>query len=112
SFPKEEGSVAERQRAPISLAFLLQHAAWLDGLIAVSDDARLADMFPGRFYQMATKRSDPAAACPAIHYATPEDRLRYDIVQSIRTLTLLRQEHPEKRSGGRVHFRTPAEMAA
>jgi DNA polymerase III alpha subunit len=51
-------------------------------------------------------------ACPAIHYALPGDRLKYDIVQSIRTLTLLRQEHPEKRLDGRLHFRTPAEMAA
>jgi DNA polymerase III alpha subunit len=39
------------------------------------------------------------------------DRLKFDIVQSIRTLTLLREEHPEKRRDGRFHFRTPAEMA-
>ena len=57
-------------------------------------------------------REFPAAACPAIHYATPDDRRKYDIVQSIRTLTLLRQAHPEKRRGGRFHFRAPAEMAA
>ena len=50
-------------------------------------------------------------ACPAIRYATPDDRQKFDIVQSIRTLTLLREEHPEKRRGGRFHFRTPAEMA-
>ena len=50
-------------------------------------------------------------ACPAIHYATPGDRRKYEIVQTIRTLTLLRQEHPEKRRDGRLHFRTPAEMA-
>jgi DNA-directed DNA polymerase III PolC len=31
-------------------------------------------------------------------------------VQSIRTLTLLRERHAEKRSGGRFHFRTPGEM--
>ena len=45
------------------------------------------------------------------HYALPEDRVKYDILQSIRTLTLLRQEHPSKRSDGRFHFRTPAAMA-
>ncbi|HUJ08492.1 MAG TPA: DNA polymerase III subunit alpha [Verrucomicrobiae bacterium] len=45
-----------------------------------------------------------AADWPAVHYATPVDRLKYDIVQSIRTLTLLRQEHPEKRLGGEFHF--------
>src|SRR5438034_11536075 len=40
----------------------------------------------------------PIVACPAIHYATPEDRRRYDILQSIRTLTLLEDGHPEQRS--------------
>ena len=112
----DEGSVAGRQRAPVTFAFLLHHSAFLDGLIAVSEDARLAELFPERFYSAATARQTPAqwpaAACPAIHYATPDDRRKYDIVQSIRTLTLLQQEHPEKRRGGRWHFRTPAEMAA
>jgi error-prone DNA polymerase len=51
-------------------------------------------------------------ACPAVHYATADDRIKYDIVQSVRTLTLLRQEHPQKNVGGRLHFRTPAEMSA
>jgi hypothetical protein len=37
---------------------------------------------------------------------------KYDIVQSIRTLTLVAERHAEKRSGGRFHFRAPAEMAA
>ena len=73
------------------------------------------DFFPKRFYQLVTaeKRSNdlPSVAAPAVHYATPADRRKYDIVQSIRTLTLLRQEHPEKRTGGRLHFRTPQEMA-
>ncbi len=50
------------------------------------------------------------AACPSIHCATRDDRQKYDIVQSIRTRTLLRHPHPDKRSGGRLHFRAPAEM--
>jgi error-prone DNA polymerase len=112
----DEGGVAGRQRAPVTFAFLLHHAAFLDGLIAVSEDARLAEMFPGRFYSAVPARQTPAqwpaAACPAIHYATPDDRRKYDIVQSIRTRTLLQQEHPEKQRGGRWHFPTPAEMAA
>ena len=54
----------------------------------------------------------PAVAAPATHYATPEDRRKYDILQSIRTLTLLQQAHPEKRAGGRWHFRAPEELAA
>jgi len=175
--PKEESSVVEGQRAPVTSSFLLHHSAFLDGLLAVSSDATLAEFFPGRFYQMACKRlvslssgqaglttvhwghepatgepapqgccrhlagsallrpagkmpaahwgsrrerdgwarrvsGFPIVACPAIHYATPEDRRRYDILQSIRTLTLLEHEHPGKRRGGRYHFRTPAEMAA
>jgi DNA-directed DNA polymerase III PolC len=64
---------------------------------------------------MATKQLGaarfPVVACPAIHYALPGDRMKYDILQSIRTLTLLREQHPEKRMEGRLHFRTPTEMA-
>jgi len=108
-----EGAVATRQRLPISLKRL---EGLGEGLIAVSADVRLAELFPGRFYQLATKQiatgSLPVVACPAIHYAVPEERMKYDIVQSIRTLTLLRQEHPEKRLEGRLHFRAPSEMVA
>jgi len=86
-----------------------------EGLIAVSADTRLAGLFAGRFYQAVTARDagggQPAVACPAIHYAAPADRLQFDIVQSIRTRTLLRQKHPEKRCGGRLHFRAAAELA-
>jgi error-prone DNA polymerase len=45
-----------------------------------------------------------------VHYESPGDRWKYDIVQSIRTLTLLRQAHPEKRLGGQYHFRSAAEL--
>jgi len=107
----DESSVAARQCRPIRRQEL---EGLTEGLLAVSADPALAQMFPGRFYNLATDRAgdSPAAACPAIRYATPQDRRKYDIVQSIRTLTLLRQEHPGKRSGGRFHFRTPAEMSA
>jgi DNA-directed DNA polymerase III PolC len=109
----DEGAVADQQRRPISIERL---NGFTDGLIAVSSDMRVAELFPGRFYQLAAKQiatgSLPVVACPAIHYDLPGDRLKYDIVQSIRTLTLLRQEHPEKRLDGRLHFRTPAEMVA
>ena len=60
----------------------------------------------------SVRPTHPVVACPAVHYGTPHDRLKYDILQSIRTLTLLRQPHPAKRSGGAYHFRTPAEMTA
>lgn len=109
----EEGAVAAQQRRSVPLERL---EGLTDGLIAVSPDLSLAELFSGRFYEMATKQSAsghfPVVACPAIHYAKPDDQLKYDIVQSIRTLTLLRQEHPDKRVGGRLHFRTPLEMTA
>lgn len=108
-----EDAVATQQRRPMGAARL---AGFTDGLIAVSSDLRLAEYFPGRFYRLATKQTEESrfatVACPAIHYAQAEDRLKFDIIQSIRTRTLLRQAHAEKRLDGRLHFRTPAEMAA
>ncbi|PYK99785.1 MAG: fused DNA polymerase IV/DNA polymerase III subunit alpha [Verrucomicrobia bacterium] len=103
----DEASIAAKQRQPLKRSLLADRA---EGLLAVSSDASLADFFPGCFFQAVTRR-EGAVACPAVHYATPEDRRRYDILQSIRTLTLLEHEHPEKRRGGRYHFRAPAEMA-
>ncbi|HNQ89700.1 MAG TPA: DNA polymerase III subunit alpha [Verrucomicrobiota bacterium] len=92
------------------------------GLIAVSPDLSLASRFPGRFYRALTTRSslrqyNPAAPPPAIPmvpvcYDNPTDRPQFDILESIRTLTLLRQAHPDKRTGGRYHFRTAREYAA
>jgi DNA-directed DNA polymerase III PolC len=104
----EEGSVAAKQRQPIRRRLLSEPT---DGLLAVSSDPTLAEFFPGRFYRAVTGR-EGSVACPAIHYATAAEGCRYDILQSIRTLTLLEHEHPEKRRNGRFHFRTPAEMSA
>jgi DNA-directed DNA polymerase III PolC len=106
----DAASVADQQRRPYRLD---EFSSGTEGLLAVSADERLAEMFPGSFYRLVTaaKVVSPAVACPSIHYAVPSDRQKYDIVQSIRTLTLLQEEHPEKRSHGRLHFRTPAEMA-
>jgi len=108
-----EGAVAAQQRLPLRRERL---AGLAEGLIAVSPDTELAELFPGRFYQMAAPGvvagRHPMVACPAIHYAVPGDQMKYDIVQSIRTLTLLRQEHPEKSLAGPRHYRTPAGLAA
>jgi DNA-directed DNA polymerase III PolC len=111
---KDETAVATRQRAPVTSEFLVRNCALLEGLIAVSADPRLAEMFPGRFYSLATGKEDASAAvaCPSVRYATPQDRQKYDIVQSVRTLTLLHEEHPKKQKGGRFHFRTPTEMTS
>ena len=108
---REDGALAAQQRQPLALERLRNLT---DGLIAVGPDLSVAELFPGRFYELATKQTGqgrfPVVACPTIHHATPADRLKYDILQSIRTLTLLRQSHPEKRLDGRLHFRTTAEM--
>jgi DNA-directed DNA polymerase III PolC len=89
-----------------------------DGLLAVSPAAELAQFFPNRFYLEASSLDAlnkspaglPYVASFPIHYERPADRWKYDVVQSIRTLTLLRQPHPEKRLDGEYHFRPLAEM--
>ena len=45
----------------------------------------------------------PETAFPAIRYRSLAEKLGYQIVQSIRTLTLLAEPHPEKRTGS-FHF--------
>ena len=107
----EEAAVAAQQRLPYGRDEL---DGLTEGLIAVSPDLSLASLFPRSFYAMAMAHGSPSefpsVVCPPVHYATPAERQRYDIVQSIRTLTLLQERHAEKRSG-RLHFRAPAEMA-
>ena len=77
-----------------------------DGLIAVGSDSCLEKYFPDRFHLAS------GVASPAIHHTDRTDRWKYDVVQSIRTLTLLHQEHPDKLLGGDHHFTTPTEMCA
>lgn len=107
-----EASVVSQPRRALRCEEL---AGRTEGLIAVGSDPALAELFPQRFYQLATggQRAGkfPGVVGPAIRYAMPGDRQRYDIVQSIRTRTLLRQPHPEKDLAGQFHFRTPEEMA-
>jgi DNA polymerase III alpha subunit len=52
----------------------------------------------------------PSTAFPAIRYGESSHKLGYQIVQSIRTLTLLAQPHPEKRVGS-FHVPPPEEWA-
>ena len=85
----EEGAVAAQQRRPIQFERL---DGFADGLIAVSADLRLAELFPGRFYQMATKhfphgRADlpvgqDARQCAARYAAFPWSRVRRFITRS------------------------------
>jgi len=77
-----------------------------EGLIAVSAHAALAPHFPGAFYPAVARPPRATAGLPAnavatppIRYAAAGDQKDFEIVQSIRTLTLLNQSHPEKRKG-------------
>jgi DNA polymerase III alpha subunit/nucleotidyltransferase/DNA polymerase involved in DNA repair len=95
-----------------------QLAGFTDGLLVVSQHTALKDLFGDRFYRAVASveeaergaGSSRSALVPAIHCATPADRQKFDIVQSIRTRTLLRQTHPEKRLTGDFHFRSPSEV--
>ncbi|HRZ94410.1 MAG TPA: DNA polymerase III subunit alpha, partial [Candidatus Paceibacterota bacterium] len=90
------------------------------GLVAISSDSRLAGLFPNRFYLDVDRSQQPPPPtgprhCPAvallpIHYAEPADRFKFDVLQSIRTCTLLRQAHPDKSPEGSFHFPPPTQM--
>ncbi len=109
----EDLSVVEREQQPIRRETL---AGCAEGLIAISNDESLAPLFPGRFYRLATRHARGGSAlqtaCPPVHFATPADRSKFDILQAIRTLTLLDQAHPGKRPGKRWFFRSSTELAA
>jgi DNA-directed DNA polymerase III PolC len=47
---------------------------------------------------------------PEVRYADPSERPMFDILQSIRTLSLLDERNPEKRKG-HFHFPSPEELA-
>ena len=117
----------ESKQGYANLCNLLSHSGQLsaqhldgqtDGLIAVSYNLLLAGFFPKRFYFALTSPESagrvpsgfPAVPALAARYAVPQDREKFNIVQSIRTLTLLNQRHPEKISQGNLHFRPPQEI--
>jgi DNA-directed DNA polymerase III PolC len=89
-----------------------------DGLLAVSRHTALAGLFSGRFYRAVASTDEwnrgqdswPGVLVQPVHCAVPADRQKFDIVQSIRTRTLLRQAHPGKRLSGDFHLRPPAEV--
>ncbi len=91
------------------------------GLIAVGRDAEWSHLFPERFYLGATDAEEmsrwpasrrlPVVAWSDVRYATAQDRWKYNIVQSIRTCTLLQQAHAEKQLEGAFHFASPTELA-
>jgi DNA-directed DNA polymerase III PolC len=111
---EEDTENVESRHVRIRLQLLTQNA---NGLIAVGTDARLSTLFNDRFYtavRSATEakraNSDRCVAIPAIHYGPREDRLKWNVVQSIRTRTLLQQSHAKKVLDGDHHWQSAAEM--
>ncbi|MFN7937891.1 MAG: DNA polymerase III subunit alpha [Bryobacteraceae bacterium] len=70
------------------------------------DDLRMSRLFAA----IGRKRRIPLVAAAHAHYREPQDRLQYDILSSMRTLTLLTQSHPGKRPVGNYHLHSPEEM--
>lgn len=114
----DEGDRQAENRRPSLLLSNLENRT--DGLIAAGTDQSVAEFFPGRFYAGVFSTADqdrlanrsPAVACLPVHYAALDDRWKFDVVQSIRTRTLLKQAHPAKIADSDYHFLTPAEMTA
>ncbi len=106
----EESAVVHRQRLAFSAQAIADHAT---GLIAVSADDGLQAVFGSRFYRAVTQKEladhSRGVIAPRTHYATAGERRHFDIVQSIRTRTLLQHAHPGKRSGD-FRFRAAADL--
>ena len=89
-----------------------------EGLLAVGPDQHHAHHFPSRFYRGVSNSEElkkgsgdqPVVLHQPVHYAVAAERWKFDVVQSIRTLTLLKQEHPDKRLNGEFHFRSPQKV--
>lgn len=71
------------------------------------DDLRLSRLFAS----IGRKRRIPLVAAAHAHYLHEQDRLQFDILSSMRTLTLLTQSHPAKRPAGHYHLHSPEEIA-
>ena len=90
-----------------------------EGLLAVGPDQHHAHHFPSRFYRGVSNSEElkkgsgdqPVVLHQPVHYAVAAERWKFDVVQSIRTLTLLKQEHPDKRLNGEFHFRSPQKVS-
>ncbi|MBK5290696.1 MAG: DNA polymerase III subunit alpha [Acidobacteriia bacterium] len=63
------------------------------------------------FLDASRRMRVPLVATAESHYLIPEDRRLYDMVASMRTLTLLGQTHKDKLPPGNFHFHSPEEMS-
>ncbi len=116
----DDESTASRQQRSLTLQEIQETGT--GGLIAVGDmKSQLHSLFSGHFYHAVRSQGEaehcagkglPGVLAPRVHYATPDERRAYEIIQSIRTRTLLDQPHPEKRTGGGHHLRRTADLPA
>jgi len=109
---EEEAAVATRQRQPFARAALAEHA---EGLLAVSAAESFETIFGARFYRAVTHRElanhPRGVLVPRTHYGAALEQRQFEIVQSIRTRTLLSLAHPDKRTGD-FRFRAPGQLPA
>lgn len=61
--------------------------------------------------ELARRRRIPLTTAAEIRYLQPQEWLKFDILQSMRTLTLLGQRHPAKLPPGRYYWHSPEELA-
>jgi len=120
---RDDGTDAPQPAAAPALTMSGLASRCTEGLLAVSPDAGFSRLFPGRFYRAIRTRGElrryaldpsgpPVVPLVPVHYAAPGGRREFDVVQSIRTRTLLRQPHPAKLVAGQYHFRAPDGLAA
>ncbi|MCK6500313.1 MAG: PHP domain-containing protein, partial [Nitrospira sp.] len=96
----EDGSVAERQRHPFARA-LIQECS--EDLVAVGNSDTWEPIFGDRYYRAVTSPEladhPRGVLAPRTHFASPAERRLFNILQSVRTRTLVQQTHAEKRDG-------------
>ena len=115
--PMSRGEDGERKQ-PGTIASADPSSWNTEGLIAVAGDTWWERYFQDRFYvgithaEMLDRTPDahryPVIAIAPIHHAGEDDRWKYRMAQSIRTRTLLNQEHPEKRLDANDPFLPPS----
>ena len=110
--PRSEIARAIRSNADPAPALHFLRAVYGPNLVLEISPHADEDLYLARlFATLARRHRVPLVTACDTHYLAPEDRLRYDILASMRTLTLLNQSHPEKLPPGRHHWHTGEEMA-
>ncbi|MBL9134904.1 MAG: DNA polymerase IV [Verrucomicrobiales bacterium] len=106
----DEATVAARHRQSFSRALIREFSG---DLIAVGNHDGWATIFGDRFYRAVTRPElmdhPRGVLIPRVHFATSAERRLFNILQSVRTRTLVQQGHPEKRDED-LSFRRPCDL--